>query len=129
MPGFKQIDLRMKKSDVLVIHCSDPRFQSAYRELINKLGKYYDLLVVPGASKPVVDNPSTIEDIRALYDLHHFSEVHIFDHVDCGAFGKLSDEIATHSNYLSKAEQEIKKALPQVKIVPHLLGQAQEVKI
>lgn len=126
---YKPIDLHRKESDVLVIHCSDPRFQSAYRRLIDGLERYHDLLVVPGASKAVVDNPSTIEDIKTLFELHHFEEVRIFDHIDCGAFGKLTDEVATHSSYLSNASKKIKKELHGVKIIPHLLGETQEVKI
>jgi hypothetical protein len=124
---YRPIDLSRHKSDVLVLHCADPRFQKAYREVIDSLGKYYDLLVMPGASKAVVENPTTIDYIKLLHSLHHFDEVHIMDHIECGAFGKIDDEISSHSEMLKIAENKIKKAVPELGITSHLLGEDQEL--
>ncbi len=130
MTSYKPIDMHKKRSEILVIHCSDPRFQAAYRQLIDQLQNYYDLLVIPGASKPVVDSPSTIEYINTLFDLHHFKEVHIFDHIDCGAFGELDDEILTHSKYLAEAAKKISVSISELKkVVPHLVGEDKEIAI
>jgi hypothetical protein len=49
--------------------------------------------------------------------------------VHCCAFGKIDDEVDSHSKYLHLAEQKIAKELPQVKVVPHLLGAKQELKL
>ncbi len=129
MARYPKIDLHKKKSDVLVVHCSDPRFQTAYREVINSLGQYYDLLVFPGASKAIVDNGSVLESIRLLYSLHHFKTVHILDHVECGAFGKVDDEIKAHRRNLQAATEILEKTIPGVKVLPHLLGQKQELSV
>jgi hypothetical protein len=64
-----------------------------------------------------------------LHSLHDFEEVHIMDHVECGAFGKIDDEVDSHSKYLHLAIQKLAKELPVVKVVPHLLGAREEIKI
>jgi hypothetical protein len=64
-----------------------------------------------------------------LHGLHDFEEIHIMDHIECGAFGKIDDEVDSHSKYLHLAIQKLDKALPQVKVVPHLLGAQAELKL
>ncbi len=86
---------------------------------------FYDLLVIPGASKAVVDNPTVIENIKLLHGL--LDEVQIMDHIECGAFGKVSDEVEDHSKYIHLAENKIKKAIPGIKVASHLLGVSQEL--
>lgn len=129
MTSYKSIDLQKKKSDALVIHCADPRFQGAYQEVISGLGEYFDLLVIPGASKAVVDNPSTIDYMKMLHDLHHFEEIHVMDHIECGAFGQIDDEQRDHSACLHAAKEKIEAALPGVRVTAHLLGQKQELPV
>jgi len=124
--NYQPIDMHKKKSDALVIHCADPRFQAAYRSVIDELGTYYDLLVVPGASKAVVNDPSTIEYVKMLHDLHNFETVHILDHTECGAFGPIDNEVETHKAMLDTAASAITAELPELKIVPHLLSVAGE---
>lgn len=129
MLKYKPVNLNKHKSEVLVVYCCDPRFQEAYHEVASHIGKYYDLLVVPGASKAIVENPTVIENIKMLHGLHHFNEIHIMDHVECGAFGKVTDEVADHSKYIRLAENKIKKTLPKLKIKSHLLGAKQELQL
>lgn len=124
---YPVVDLHKKKSAVLIILCSDPRFQNAYRKATDGLGKYYDLLVLPGASLAVVDDPNLIKNIKLLQDLHHFETVHILDHIDCGAFGPVDDEIQAHSKMLAGAAAKIRKALPEMIVSPHLLGEKGEL--
>ncbi len=124
---YPVVDLHRKKSEVLIIHCADPRFQDAYRNTIDGLGKYYDLLVAPGASKAVFEDEKVVENIKLLESLHHFEEIHIMDHIECGAFGKIEDEIEAHSKMLSQASQKIKEAMPNLQIVLHLLGEESEL--
>ena len=127
MIHFRSIDMHSKKSDILVIHCADPRFQQAYRNIIDSFGAYFDLLVAPGASKAVVNDKNFIQKIKLLHRLHHFETVYILDHIECGAFGKIKDEIMSHSSMLNKAVKTIKKALPKLKVVTHLLGEKGEL--
>lgn len=124
---YSAVDLYKKNSAVLIILCSDPRFQNAYRKVIDELGQYYDLLVPPGASLAVVDDPNSIKNIKLLQSLHHFETVHILDHVDCGAFGLVDDEIQAHSKMLAGAAAKIRQALPEMIVTPHLLGEKGEL--
>lgn len=127
--SYSQIDLHKKKSGVLVVHCSDPRFQKAYRKLIDDLGEYYDLLVMPGACKAIAENQLVVDNIVMLHGLHHFSSIHIFDHVECGAFGSVDNEVIAHKKMIAKAEKALNKVLPDVKVVGHLVGQKAEISL
>jgi carbonic anhydrase len=127
MVSYKPVNLDKHKSDTLIIHCCDPRFQEAYKQAAEQVSGFYDLMVVPGASKAVVDDPNVIKNIKMLHGLHNFESVRIMDHVQCGAFGKIDDEVADHSKYIRLAEDKIKTALPDLKIESHLLGARQEL--
>lgn len=127
--NFRPIDLHNKKSQTLIIHCADPRFQAAYRQVIDGLGRYYDLYVSAGASKAVVEDPSAMANIKLLEGLHHFEEIHILDHIDCGAFGPVDNEKTAHQAMLGRAAETIRKELPQLKVLPHLLGEDSEIEI
>jgi hypothetical protein len=129
MLQYKKVELEKHKSDVLIIHCADPRFQEAYRELIDNLKKYYDLLVMPGASKAVVSNPTTLDYITLLHGLHNFKAIHIMDHIECGAFGKIDNEVSAHSEMLKQAEAKILGALPALRVIPHLLDERKELEL
>lgn len=126
---YKPVDMHRKKSNVLVVHCADPRFQAAYKAVTDNLATYYDLLVFPGASKAIADSKTVLANIKLLHDLHRFETIHIFDHIDCGAFGKVQDELKEHSRYLNSAKELLNSALPNVSVVPHLLGAKQEVRL
>jgi carbonic anhydrase len=129
MVSYNPVNLKKHKSDALMVHCCDPRFVDAYRQAADQLCDFYDLMAVPGASKAIVDDPNVIKNINMLYGLHNFEEIHIMDHVECGAFGKIDDEVDSHSKYLHLAIQKLAKELPEVKVVPHLLGAREELKI
>lgn len=126
---YERIDLKDKASDILVVHCADPRFQNAYRQVIDGLGQKYDLMVRAGASKAVVEDPSALEEIRLLHEMHGFSAVHHLDHVECGAYGPVENEVEAHSHYLRLAAQKIMEAIPELKVVAHLLGEEEELEL
>lgn len=127
MVSYSPVNLEKNKSDSLVVHCCDPRFQDAYIQAAKQVSKFYDLMAVPGASKAVVNDAIVIKNIKMLYELHNFKEIHIMDHIQCGAFGKIKDEIEIHSKYLHLAQRKINKTLPSIKVVPHLLGEKKEL--
>jgi hypothetical protein len=129
MVSYSPVNLNQHKSEALVVHCCDPRFQEAYRQAAEQVSNFYDLMAVPGASKAIVDDPNVIKNIKMLHGLHDFSEVHIMDHVECGAFGKIDNEVRSHSKYIHLAIQTINKALPEVEVIPHLLGANAEIKL
>lgn len=127
--SYKKIDMHAKKSQALVVHCSDPRFQDAYRKVTDQLGHYYDLLVFPGASKAIADHSLVLDSIKLLHSLHSFDVVHIMDHVHCGAFGEVEDEVKDHAGYLKKAEQTLKTHLPDVQVKHYLLGEKGQLEL
>jgi reverse gyrase len=127
MVSYKPVDLNKKRSDALIVHCCDPRFVAAYHQAAGQVSEFYDLMAVPGASKAIVENPTIIDNIKMLHSLHHFKSIHIMDHVECGAFGEIDDEVESHSKYLHLAEKKINKTLAGVNVVPHLLGARQEL--
>ncbi len=129
MVSYNPVNLDKHKSETLVVQCCDPRFVEAYHQAADQVSEFYDLLVVPGASKAIVDDPSVIKDIKMLHKLHNFNEVHIMDHVQCGAFGKIADETKSHSKYLHLAQKKINKSLPSLKVTTHLLGAEQELEV
>jgi hypothetical protein len=126
-PAYDPIDMHKKKSSALVVHCSDPRFQDAYRRTIDNMGLYYDLLVFPGASKTIADNKLVVDNIALLHSLHGFEQIHILDHTECGAFGQIDDEVTAHSDYMKKATVALGEALPNVEVIGHLLGEKGEL--
>lgn len=123
------IDMHRKKADALVVHCSDPRFQTAYRKAIDDMSKYYDLLVFPGASKAIQSHPVVIENIKLLNEFHNFDEIHILNHVNCGAFGIVDDELKTHRESLEHAKKILDKELPGKNIKIHLVDENAELAI
>jgi carbonic anhydrase len=127
MINYNPVNLNKHQSDTLIIYCCDPRFQEAYKQAAEQVSEFYDLLVVPGASKAVVDDPNIIKSIQMLHGLHNFSSVQIMDHVQCGAFGKINNEVTDHSKYIHLAEEKIKKTLPDLKVESRLLGAKQEL--
>ena len=126
---YEPVDLHKKKSQALIIHCSDPRFQSAYRQFIDEIGQYYDLMVLPGASKAVLDNKMVLEGIKMLHGLHRFKSIYVLDHAECGAFGPLENELKAHKDAFKQASELLKIILPSVSLKGYLLGQssAQEI--
>jgi hypothetical protein len=126
---YQPVDMHKKKSEALVVHCADPRFQEAYRKIIDHLGHYYDLVVFPGASKAVVEHQSVMDNIKLLYSLHHFETVHILDHVHCGAFGEIEDEIKAHTKMIKAAIIKIQSAIPGVMVTARLLNEEEAIEI
>jgi hypothetical protein len=129
MVSYSPVNLKRHKSDALVVNCCDPRFQEAYRQAAEQVSEFYDLMAVPGESKAIVEDLSVIKNIKLLHSLHDFTQVHIMDHIECGAFGKIDDEVDSHSKYMHLAIQKINKTLPEVKVIPHLFGAREELKL
>jgi hypothetical protein len=94
MVSYKPVNLNKHKSEALIVHCCDPRFVDAYRQAAGQLCEFYDLMAVPGASKAIVDDVNVIKNIKMLHGLHDFHEnPYHGSHVECGAFGKIDDEV------------------------------------
>ncbi|HEX5395275.1 MAG TPA: carbonic anhydrase [Candidatus Saccharimonadales bacterium] len=129
---YPPVDLDRKKSDMLVVHCSDPRYQEVYRRFIDeKLNAYFDLAVDAGASKAIISDQGVQDRIRLLHDLHNFKSVHVLDHEQCGAFGQVANELDAHRETMDEAKDVLAGliSLPRIAIKGYLFGQKTAVEI
>jgi len=125
--------------DDLVIDCMDNRYHKIIRQ---KLLDEHDIdvdevvhLRGAGASMKVNDG-SFIPDILAADRLQKVKNVWIFDHTDCGGFGKLRAfdnderrEADAHFESLERATEAIHKVLPQLLVKTFVIGlNGQEIK-
>ena len=69
-----------------------------------------------GASKAVTDNPSIIGYAKLLQSCTILMKSTFFDHIDCGAFGKMTDEIKAHSASLKAAKRKLQQAITDMKV-------------
>lgn len=103
---------------VCAVWCSDGRLGQAREQATTRLG-IVDLVARPGAALLFVNDKtreSALDEIRTLYQLHHFPEIHLVDHTDCGAYrltypevgeGGLDKEIELHCQNLREAARII----------------------
>ncbi len=115
----------------LVISCIDFRFREKEAKWINDaLRGEADLVSIAGASKSIVEEDSQkiiLHQIEIAKTLHGIREIHIIDHIDCGAYGgsqlhkKKDDEVELHSNELKKATDIIRSQFPDLHIHTYLL--------
>jgi hypothetical protein len=129
MLKYPEVDMTYRKSQFLVIHCSDPRFQAAYREVIDSLGEHYDPIVGAGASKKIVENETILPEIQMLHSLHNFDKAYILDHMKCAAFNiaQEKEEKAAHFKTMKAAKEILECAMPGLSVEYHLLGPKAEI--
>src|SRR5712692_4982039 len=100
MPSYQATTtVKRTDTDVLVVHCSDHRFQSGIREFLDRglgLGENYDLLIVPGGPQcltlaeylPKFAWAST-KWFRYLVENHELKRLILIAHQDCGWYKNL----------------------------------------
>ncbi len=115
------------KARAVVLSCIDYRFVEARENFIREQGLLgdADVISLAGGSLATTDerHELVIREIQIARDLHGIEEVHLLDHVDCGAFtiafGKIheqstSAEIERHAPVMIEARRRIAGALPGV---------------
>ena len=102
------------KTEALAIHCIDFRFQDQIQEHLEYVQslKDFDRISWPGASKDF-DNVSRAADISLK--LHDPDQVYIYEHEDCGAYGKNNSE-ETHPKNAYKLKVFLQEKKPSVKV-------------
>ena len=112
----------------LVVTCIDFRFVSTVRDYLTNKGlrDNYDLITFPGASLNI---NSIEENIDLSFKLHSPSEIYIFDHEDCGAYGTDNSQ-KRHQQNLKAAKQTInsKRSTVEVKIFMATHKEIKEIK-
>jgi hypothetical protein len=120
---------------VLVLSCIDPRFLGPLEIFLSTYGEIrgqYDHFILAGSSltltlPPDPPDPVSIlewrntftEHVTVAFGLHDFTEIWAFEHLDCGAYGALSeaDTEANHINFLTRMKDIY---MPTLTVTPTL---------
>ncbi len=111
--------LRELEADVLVIHCSDHRFQAGLREFLNhvlNLDENYDLLVIPGGPQCL----TLVEYLpkfswagwrwfRFLVEAHELKRLVLIAHQDCGWYKDLPFHLHTSPEPRQRQEEDLRR--------------------
>jgi hypothetical protein len=106
--------------EVLVIHCSDYRFQAAFNEFLNlklNLNGNYDLLVLPGGPQCL----TLVEYLpkfswagwkwfRFLVEAHDLKRLILIQHQDCRWYKELPNHLHTSSEPRLRQEEDLRRA-------------------
>lgn len=112
--------LNQAETDVLVIHCSDHRFQAAFYEFLNlklNLDENYDLLVLPGGPQCL----TLVEYLpkfswagwkwfRFLVDAHDLKRLILIQHQDCGWYKELPFHLHSSTEPRLRQEEDLRRA-------------------
>lgn len=130
MPTFGYVNPYRNKGvecENLALVCMDFRFRKKINELLSQAGyRDFDILVVPGASKAIIDDSHrqiVLNALKIAVSLHGIRRLIMVDHIDCGTYGGSSrfpgqvEEMAFHTERLHEAYQIIKSQYPMLEIV------------
>ncbi len=112
--------LNREDTDVLVVHCSDHRFQAGFHAFLNQrlnLGENYDLLVLPGGPQCL----TLVEYLpkfswagwkwfRFLVEAHHLKRLILIQHQDCGWYKELPLHLHASSDPRQRQEEDLRRA-------------------
>jgi carbonic anhydrase len=135
------------KAKAIVLGCIDYRFVDTMITYIESgiLAEKYDLTTCAGASLGYNQTKypawsQTIKDqIRLAIELHHIKEVHVFDHMDCGAYALFypdlennsEEEKILHIKNIKKIIKSLQHIFPELKYKGYLIlydGKIQKIK-
>lgn len=138
--------LRTERSDTLVIHCSDSRFQEAFnlflREELDL--QIYDSLIVPGASQLLTFSNSLpkffdalARPMQFLIKAHELKRVVLIMHEDCAwyhgfvtKFARLKSDMKEHQKHdMLVAKQIIQNEFPHVEVNMFYAGMTSNDKV
>lgn len=117
-----QISALLNQTDpeVLVLRCSDHRFQAGYDEFLNvhlKLSSNYDLLAIPGGPQCL-----TLAEylpkfawagwrwFRFLLEKHAPKRIVLIAHQDCGWYKKLPASLIRFTDLRNRQEDDLRRA-------------------
>ncbi len=120
----------MRKALIIVLTCSDFRFQNALFEYLSGrgVGGEVEYIAIHGASKTLTQPRSPSEKDWVLQMLHTIkarntlAKLLLIHHRDCDAYGgsKLFDNSATefqrHANEMKVAKEIIKESIPNLEV-------------
>jgi len=136
--------LKSQTQDQLVAHdsrsfmisCMDFRLIDDMVRAMDSMGynNNYDQFVLAGASLGLIQTKyehwgkTAMDHMEIGSNLHHFKEIIIFDHMDCGAYKKFNpkmktteEEIKLHHENCQKAYEKLVKKFPNMKFRAFLM--------
>jgi hypothetical protein len=133
-------------ADVLVVHCSDHRFQAGIREFLDQglnLGENYDLLIIPGGPQclTLVEYLPKFAWVggkwfRYLVENHELKRLILIAHQDCGWYGKLPLHLHASSTPRERQEEDLRRAyralvreFPEIRVELYYAGWSADDKI
>lgn len=121
MPSYvSSSKVERASTEVLVVHCSDHRFQAGLHEFLNQglnLRSNYDLLVLPGGPQCL----TLVEYLpkfswagwkwfRFLVEAHDLKRLILIAHQDCGWYKELPLHLHTVSDPRQRQEEDLCRA-------------------
>jgi len=104
-----------------VVSCIDFRIQDELEQFLieNGLEEKFDRIEMAGGVK---DKEKVIKQLLISHNLHHPTEIWLFQHEDCGAYGlekeiDSKEEIAIHQKDLTEMEKKIHEDIDSKLIV------------
>jgi hypothetical protein len=121
--------LNRTETDVLVIHCGDYRFQSAFHDFLTHLNLgTYDLIVIPGGPLSLTLGEHLSKYRTAVRPwLHFFVELHkltrliLIQHQDCGFYKSMPAHLFASAGLRECQEQDLRRVREIIAAeLPHL---------
>jgi hypothetical protein len=107
-------------AEVLVVHCSDHRFQAGIREFLDRglhLGDNYDLLIIPGGPQclTLVEYLPKFSWVggkwfRYLVEKHELKRLILIAHQECGWYRSLPLHLHTSTTPRERQEEDLRRA-------------------
>jgi hypothetical protein len=107
-------------TEVLVVHCTDHRFQAGIREFLDRglnLGENYDQLIIPGGPQclTLVEYLPKFSWVggkwfRYLVENHELRRLILIAHQDCGWYQSLPLHLHSSSNARERQEEDLRRA-------------------
>jgi hypothetical protein len=131
--------VRRDKTETLVIHCSDYRFQGALVEFLNRvlnLNENYDLIAVPGGPLSLALLERHSDDSRAAWkwfrffvERHGIRRLILIQHQDCAWYQEVPP--GAHSPHalrqrqqedLARISSQLRKSFPDLRVESYFAG-------
>lgn len=120
MPSYQPASrLNRAATDVLVVHCSDHRFQAGLYEFLNQglnLNENYDLLVIPGGPQclTLVEylpkfSWASWKWFRFLVEAHSLRRMILIAHQDCGWYKELPRHLHASPEPRQRQEEDLRR--------------------
>lgn len=124
--------LNRLQTDVLVVHCSDHRFQAGLYEFLNlglDLNENYDLLAIPGGPQALTlveylpkFSWALTKWLRHLIDAHDLGRMILIAHQDCSWYRSLPFHLFRSSEPRRYQEDDLRRVKHAIgKEFPHIL--------